>query len=323
MFRHTIEFLAATIVSVLLIATPAMAMPVVPDASRVNDTADGSPWLEPGQLVNISEDRAFSYGSRREGFGVLDISVEMAGDEFEVEIVDTPPVGEGCSLYTTHVAGEVYQEISPDCDMESLLVHLQAIYPDAVLTGQLGDWWSDAASNHSSGEGEDYSPPGPHTEREDGTAGECTAAQGHCLMYVAAAAATGIGTAVVATPFAGALVGSIALTGAVLVCAGTIQDACNEDIQDVLDSLFQGWPLDLVNPWDYLSYLDFLEYIESLVDVSSIGHVITATATDSLSPADGYECSALLVGLEESLQIHVDAWVSDQLLCIEASLAQP
>jgi len=63
----------------------------------------------------------------------------------------------------------------------------------------------------------------------------------------------------------------------------------------------------------FLSSLDFLEYLESLTDVASIGQVITATPAASLSPAGGYECSATLVGLEESLRPIVDDLATDLL----------
>ncbi len=321
MFRITNISFTASIVTIFLTASQALALPFQQEIPRGEDEA--SPWVDAGHLENISEHRTFEYGSRWEGFGVLDISVDMSGDEFEVEIVDSPPMGAGCSIYSSHLDGDVLLEISPDCDMEALLIHLDAVAPDVAMNGRLGDWWSDSAADHAPGGGEDHSMPGgPYTEREDGTSGECTAAKGHCLMYVAAAAATGVGTAAVATPMAGAVIGSLALTGAALVCVGTIQDACGNNIEGILDDLFTGWPLDLIDPQQFLSYLDFLQYLESLVDVSSIGHVIAATPAETLHPAEEFRCSALLADLVPSLQTVVGEQVVDMVGCIEAGLEQ-
>jgi hypothetical protein len=290
MFRKTIQLLSVSAVSGLLIATQALAAPLIGGGFRPADDAGDSPLgLGANQLLEVHERESFTYGSRWAGFGTLDISVDLIGEEFEVEIVDTPPIGAGCSVYSTHLDGRVTQEISEDCDMEALLAHLQQTLPYADLYDQLGDWWNEAAADHVPGGGEDHStPPGPYTEREDG-AGECTAAQGHCMLYVGGAIATGIGTAIMATPFAGALVGSILVTGAILVCAGTIQDACNSFVQDILGDLFAGFPLDIGDPGSFLDGLDILQYVEALVD------------------SFGQTTHSELVGLDEATQAEVDA----------------
>lgn len=305
MFRKTFELLTVTLLCSLWIATQALASPMIQAGYRPADEAENTPLgLGAHQLLQIHETETFSYGSRWAGFGTLDISVDIQGEEFAVEILDTAPDGTGCSVYSEHVDGRVTLEASEDCDMDGLLSHLQEVAPYTDLTDRLGDWWTDSMADNVPGGGEDASVPGqPPTEREDG-AGECTAAQGHCMIYVAAALATGLGTAAVATPFAGAVVGSIGLTGAILVCAGTIQDACNSFAAIVLDDLFADFPLDLGDPGSLLDGLDILQYVESLVD--SLVHT-GATELTGLGDGAQEEVDQLLDGLLEGLEAGLGA----------------
>lgn len=303
MFRKTIQLLSVSAVSGLLIATQALAAPMIGVGHRPAEDAGDSPLgLGVNQLADVHESESFTYGSRWAGFGTLDITVDMVGEEFEVEIVDTAPVGPGCSIYTAHEDGRVTQDISVDCDMESLIGHLRQVLPDTELSDQLGDWWAENAAEHAPGGGEDHGTPGePPTEREDG-AGECTEAQGHCMIYLAGGVVSGFATAAVATPLIGAIVGSVAVTGAILVCAGSIQDACNSFALDILDDLFAGFPLDVGDPGSFLDVLDILQYIEALVD------------------SFGQTGSTELVGLEPTLQQEVDALLVDLLAGFEAGL---
>lgn len=305
MFRQTIQLLSVSFVSGLLIATQALAAPMIGGGHRPADDAGESPLgLGANQLLDVHESASFTYGSRWAGFGTLDVTVDMVGEEFEVELVDTPPTGPGCAVYAEHVAGRVFQEISEDCDMEALLGHLEQVLPYSEFYDELGDWWSDAAANHAPGGGEDHSQPGgPYTEREDG-AGECTSAQGHCLMYVAAAVGLAAATGAVATPLSGAIVGSIALTGAILACSGEISDACNQFVPDILDDLFAGFPIDIGDPSDYVGSLDLLQYIESVVDVEAIGQMNSAPVS----------------GMGEAEQEVVDTLLGDLFAGFEAGL---
>lgn len=303
MFRKTIQLLSVSAVSGLLIATQALAAPMIGGGHRPADDAGDSPLgLGANDLLEVHERESFTYGSRWAGFGTLDITVDLVGEEFEVEIVDTAPTGPGCSIYTAHEDGRITQDISADCDMESLIWHLRQVLPDTELSNQLGDWWAETAADHAPGGGEDHANPGaPPTEREDG-AGDCTEAQGHCMIYLAGGVLSGFAAAAVATPLVGAIVGTVAVTGAILVCAGSIQDSCNSFAVDILEELFAGFPLDVGDPGDLLDGLDILQYIEALVD--------TFSQTGSTE----------LVGLDPAVQQEVDALLVDVFAGFEAGL---